>query len=316
MIRKLALAGLVILTLGLVSAARAQNYPLATGENLYGEPVHLDASGVVFKKPDGSLTMRVAWTNFAQPALKTFAKDPKAKPYVEALLEVEEEIPPALVKKAAPNIKITLPTRLDRPDPKAGWADLFSSPLALVLLGLIYLANLYAAYEIALFRGYHPGLGMGVAAVAPVISPALFLCLPTHVIMGEEIPVEETLGEAAQVTETAPVGVALAEPVVRAVPAKSGTKLPPTIVFRRGDTMFNRRFFETKLAGFLRMVPSETEKDMLLVVKSARGAYTGPRIIRLGPNELQLQIAKGGATSDVIIPFNEIQEVTVRHKDA
>jgi hypothetical protein len=29
-----------------------------------------------------------------------------------------------------------------------------------------------------------------------------------------------------------------------------------------------------------------------------------------------LQISKGGATADVIIPFNEINEVQVRHKEA
>jgi hypothetical protein len=59
----------------------------------------------------------------------------------------------------------------------------------------------------------------------------------------------------------------------------------------------------------------KAEKDMVLMIRSARGDHSGPRIVRIGPNEMQLQTVKGNASADVIIPFNEIQEVQVRHKD-
>ena len=80
--------------------------------------------------------------------------------------------------------------------------------------------------------------------------------------------------------------------------------------------MFNRRFFETKLAGFLRMVPSDAEKDLIVVIKSARGEFIGNRISKLLPNELVLQFLKSNASSDITVPFTEIQEVQVRHKDS
>ena len=80
--------------------------------------------------------------------------------------------------------------------------------------------------------------------------------------------------------------------------------------------MFNRRFFETKLAGFLRMVPSDAEKDMVLLVKSSRGEFVGHRISRLQPSELVLQYHKGNASSEITIPYTEINEIQVRHKDA
>jgi hypothetical protein len=80
--------------------------------------------------------------------------------------------------------------------------------------------------------------------------------------------------------------------------------------------LFGRRFFETKMAGFLRMVPSEAERDLMINIKSSRGEYVGNRISKLQPDDLTLQFHKGSASSDVTIPFTEIQEVTIKHKDA
>jgi len=51
-------------------------------------------------------------------------------------------------------------------------------------------------------------------------------------------------------------------------------------------------------------------------IRSARGQHAGQRIIRVMPNELSLQVHKGGASSEVIIPYAEIQEVQIRHKDS
>jgi hypothetical protein len=87
-------------------------------------------------------------------------------------------------------------------------------------------------------------------------------------------------------------------------------------VYSRGQFTFNRRFFETKLAGFMRMVPSEAERDMLIHIKSARGEHAGNRVVRVTPNELYLQVAKGNASEEVLIPFAEIAEIQIRHKDA
>jgi hypothetical protein len=42
----------------------------------------------------------------------------------------------------------------------------------------------------------------------------------------------------------------------------------------------------------------------------------GRRIIRITPNELYLQVFKNEATADEMIPFSEISEVQIRHKDS
>jgi ribosome maturation factor RimP len=55
---------------------------------------------------------------------------------------------------------------------------------------------------------------------------------------------------------------------------------------------------------------------MVLEVKSARGLHQAQRIIRINANDLTLQVAKGHASEEVMIPFSEIQEVQLKHKDA
>lgn len=70
------------------------------------------------------------------------------------------------------------------------------------------------------------------------------------------------------------------------------------------------------MPGFFRVVPGEAEKDMVLLVKAARGEFTGKRITNVTQNELYLQVFKNDATHDEMIPFTEIQEVRIQHKDA
>ncbi len=310
MIRALAFFFSILALSGwLAGTALAQTFPLLQGAPVTGEPIAPDARGVIIKKGEGNLTERIAWTNFTQSALKMFADMPKMKRFVEPLVEPEDV---EVVQKAAADIKPKPVPRLERPDPKAGISALFSAPLIVVLFLILYLANIYAGYEVSIFRNYPPALGCGLAAVGPVICPAIFLCLPTRLNKvydpaAEHAPQEHVVAEAPledSVEADAPP------------PSPSTPALPAATVYQRGQTSFNRRFFETKFAGYMRMVPSEAEKDMVIYIKSARGEHEGTRITRIMPNELYLQISKGGATTDVLIPFSEISEVQVRHKDA
>ena len=91
--------------------------------------------------------------------------------------------------------------------------------------------------------------------------------------------------------------------------------LPPVVTFKRGEFSFNRRFFETKLAGFQKVVPSNADKDMVVFVKSLRGEFVGRRITQINANDLHLQTFSANATADETIPFTEILEVQIRHKD-
>jgi len=272
----------------------------------------------VVKRPDGSFAPRIGWTNLADSALKELAKNPKAKSFVEPFVEIEE---PEVQRKRV-EIKPKPVARLDRPDARAGFGALFSSPLSITLLGLLFVANLYAAYEISVFRNYPPGLVCGIAAVAPVLGQVVFLCLPPRLPKSHDEIAAESMAahlseEEQHALEQAQAQGATAAPIegtpISGAPDKKQTQ---ATVYQRGQTTFNRRFFETKFAGFLRMIPSEEERNKEIYVRSARGEHVSTRVTRIMPNELHLQIFKSGVTSDVIIPFSEIQEIQVRPKPA
>jgi hypothetical protein len=98
-----------------------------------------------------------------------------------------------------------------------------------------------------------------------------------------------------------------------APPAQSA--IPAPIVFKRGDFSFNRRFFETKLTGFMKVIPGAAEKDMVVYIRSARGEFVGRRIVRISQTDLTLQVFHDDVTADEMIPFIEVLEVQIRHKD-
>lgn len=302
-----------VLFLGFVPRTKAAAYSLSDGTTVEGEPISFDPRGVVVKKPDGELAPRVGWTNFTQEALKEFFKNPKAKSFVEPYVDVDES---DADKKPVLEIKPKAIQRVDRPAAKAGFGSIFSSPLSQVLLLILWSANIYAGFEIGIFRNYHPGLVAGISAVAPLVGPVLFLCLPTRMQKSHDELAAESMAHHDTDHGAPTLSVPGSHPAeadgeapVEAAPSRVTTYL-------RGQTTFNRRFFETKFAGFLKVVPGDAEKDMVIFIRSARGEHSGNRLTRILQNELHFQVAKGDATADVIIPFAEIYEVQVKPKDA
>jgi hypothetical protein len=148
-----------------------------------------------------------------------------------------------------------------------------------------------------------------------------------------ERPAEaEAAASAALVTEAAAVGAPAGDALnpmqtdgaahpaslhlAHAETAKEASNLPASTKFQRGQFTFNRRFFETKFPGFFGVVRRDAERDMVLVIKSARGEYIGQRISRIAANDLHLQVQKGAVSEEVMIPFQDIQEIVLKHKDA
>ncbi len=310
MIRWLALFCIALgLTLGNALAA-ADTYSLITGEEYTGEAMGPDARGIIIKKTDGTLTERLGWTNFSQTALKKLSKTlPRANRYIEPLLEDDEPVE-TKPRAAAPALKYTPPDRMPRPDRKAG-GSLFDSPLSCFLIFMLYAANIYAGYEVSKFRNQSPPLVCGLSAVAPVIVPIIYLSMPTRIP-----PTEEELHPVPENEEPATLDMGTATPQAEEVAGEPGkATLPPPVIYTRGTTSFNRRFFEMTLLKYMRTTPAEEDKDKVLAVKSARGDYIGTRISKALPNEFCLQVEKGGASSEVAIPYAELYELKIRHKD-
>jgi hypothetical protein len=221
-------------------------------------------------------------------------------------------------------VNIKQPQRLERPAVKSLVGALSSTGLGVFLLLLLYAANLYAAYEVSIFRARPVALVCGLAAIPllGVVSPIVFVSLPTKLKPSEP---------AAETQEAAPgeaPEAAVVNPMLDAsVPHPSGLKLhteeapaqaalPKTEIFQRGQFTFNRRFFETKFGGFFPVVRRDADKDMVLVIRALRGEYLGQRISRIAANDLHLLVQRGHASEEVMIPFQEIKEIQLKHKDA
>ncbi|HWX21941.1 MAG TPA: hypothetical protein VN578_18730 [Candidatus Binatia bacterium] len=317
-----------LLICGLVAGvARADTYKLTTGESLEGEALLTSANdqGVQIKIAEGEYK-RAPWTSFSQEDLKTFAKNPKVQPLVEPFIEVTQA---EKIKKTEVNIK--QPPRLELPPRQSLVGALFSSGLGVLLMLLLYAATIYAAYEVSIFRVQPPLLVCGLAAIPGlgVLSPLVFALLPNKVQPTEpppDVPPEQVVqaapaGGAEEGVNPMlgagvehPAGLKLAHSTETEQQAKPA--LPKPTTYQRGQFTFNRRFFETKFAGFFSVVRRDADKDMVLVIKSSRGEYAGQRISRIAANDLHLQVQRGHATEEVLIPFQEIQEVTLKHKDA
>ena len=301
MILSLALGG------GLV-AARADTYQLSDGTSVSGDIILFNESGITLRTPTDSYT-NVVWPLFSQDALKQLSQNPKIKPLAGPFIET-----PARPKNTAVSVQEV--SRLKLPPQQPLLVALLSSSVGFVVLLLIYAGNVYAAYEIALMRARPIVLVMGVAAVLPVLGPVVFLSLP----MRRETATAEGQTEGGTPSFTVPGMAPVAGGAttgVRVSPAVGAKAAPPEAqVFQRGQFMFNRRFFETKFSGFFSTIRRPAERDLVLVIKTVRAQLIVQRITRIATNEAYFEVVQGAARQEMMVPFADIQEIQIKHKDA
>jgi len=332
MVSRLYLAiGLLVCAL-LAGRAAAAEYKLNNGETVVGEALTASGNdqGVQIKTGEGQY-QRVPWASFSQEDLKAFAKNEKLLPWVEPFIEVTRQ-----EKMKKTEVSIKAPPRPVPPPRQSLFGAMFSSGLGLFVLVLVYGGGIYAGYEVSIFRAQSPWLVSGLSAV-PVLGfcvPIVFLCLPTRLKPGEAA--EEVPGEAAAQPAAAAAagpGAAAAEDTVNPMQAAgvehpTGLKLahadtdhfkaeiPKTVTYQRGQFTFNRRFIETKFAGFFSVVRRDADRDMVLTIKSARGEYIAQRISRIAANDMHITVQRGPASEEVMIPFQDIQQIELKHRDA
>lgn len=321
--RGLLIAGLIICASICLSAAE---YRLSNGDVYKGEAVGFDDEGFVVRLDIGGFSTRLSWSRLTQETLKDLMKNPQAAPFAEPFIELtaeeqekKREKKPIIIK---PVPRMELPVR-------TSFFAAFGSPVGLFIFGMLYLANLLAGFEVAIFRQRPIALVVGLSAVLPVVGPLLFLSLPpgAEPEAYEGASAMDGSGEAAglgapggrqtnRVAGATPPGQPGGGGLSVAAVDKTGSSTPVAEqgVYRRGEFTFNRRFFETKFPGFFRVVPSEAEKDLVFVVRAAKNEYVAKRISRISSNEMHLQLLRGG--TEAMVTFADIIEVQVRHKDA
>ncbi|MBI3875119.1 MAG: hypothetical protein HY300_03995 [Verrucomicrobia bacterium] len=320
------------------AAAPSAKFKLLSGDILEGEAISPNDKGVIIKSLEGKLSTRIAWTNFSQEALKELAKNPKAKSIAEIFIEQQDDdidtsLMPVVQKRDKPQIKLNPVEKPELYATRPGFfGSIFSSSIGWFTLLLIYAANLYAAFEVAIYRRRPLKPVIGIAAAAPVIAPVVFLCLPEVKEVKENPQLAAMAAEAADVKAPAPKSMhkgpagkshgappaADAPTMVSAAPAApAAPAIPKTQYFRRGEVSFNRRFVETKFAPFFKMVLSEKEQDLFLVFNTVRGQFVTQRVVKVSQTDATIQIeAESGASYEESFPFNDIQEVQIRHREA
>jgi hypothetical protein len=310
--------------LAIMVAVHAGTYVLTDATRIVGTPDSIADKGVVFALENGDFSPRIEWDRFTPDAIKVLMSEAKTDNDRQRLRPLFETIPQEVPK---PKEIVVKPVQTpERPKEGGGIFALFGSPVGWFILLVLYGANLFAAYEVCVYRHQPVTTVCGLAAIPffGVLSPIIYGSMPTQYLSAEPAaPVEETAAPssepaaavssapAAARASAAPVSMSASAPVAAPVPAAA---LPEPIVFQKGDFSFNRRFFETKFAGFFRVIPSEAEKDMVLVIKASRGEFVGTRISKITPAELYLQVVNNNVSADEMIPFAEIAEVQIRHK--
>lgn len=311
-----------LLWLGLVAAsAQADEYKLADGTTIWGTVADANEEGVVFRLDSGGFSERISWGKFSDPTLEVLAQDPKMRPFAEPFIPVPPDARPA----PKPVVIRDYP-KVDLPE---GGTSIFSSvtsPIGLFIVGLLYLANLLAAYEVAVYRNRPPGMVCAVSAVVPLVGPIAFLASPGleaeggaeaeteatyEAESGPGVPAAESAaGSTSQTPAPAPAsGLRVA---VSSKQARSGTYEKK--VYNRGEYTFNRRFIETQFSGFFRVVPTDAEKDLVLVIKTPKHEYVARRISRISATEMYVQLQQSGS-KEVRIVLGEIAQIIVKHKD-
>jgi len=327
-----------------LSVCNADTYSLADGSTLTGDIVTFTDAGIIFRTGDDKYTDKMPWTKFSQEGLQQLAQNPKIRPLVEPFME----LPPVTRPQPADDIEVHAVAHLDLPARQSLLGAMASSSVGIFLLLMAYLANLYAAFEIAVCRARPIPVVMGVSAVLPIIGPAIFFSLPTLQLPSELDKPMGAEGEAAAAAETAasqppPASGAAA---AAAAPASSGQprpaapsrteepadpeysdiqvsispaaaapkEAPVSQVFKRGQFTFNRRFFEMKFAGFLQPTRSEADKKLDLIIKIPQRELVVQRISRIGTGDLDCEVLQDGQPQVVPVPFGDIQEITLKTK--
>src|SRR5262245_11316892 len=240
----------VCLSWQLAGVVSAEEFKLTNGNILRGELASADEDGLVVKLDVGGFSKREPWINFSQETLKELAKNPKVTSLVDPFIELEPEQIKAKEKQKEIVVK-PVPNRMERPPAKPSLVAAFITPLGLVILAVLMLANLYAGYEIARFRMQPVALVCGLSILLPGLAPLIFLCLPTRVEHGhaeagtDEAVAAETVGAPAKTTSAFAGQGHLPQSSLSlaAVQKQEGGDAQPQM-YGRGEYTFSRRFFD------------------------------------------------------------------------
>ena len=305
---------------------------LTNGDILNGEVADVDQNGIVVRVKIGGFARRANWMQLTQESLKKIKRlgetDPKrygvrikgqwvgadqfAEPFIEPdESEMERNLPPGPVKGL---VEPDVPSSVQVTSKMAA----YGSGGGIGLLVAIAIGSMVAGLGVAAFRESNALLAAGVSLVLPVVGPILILVKPkVEYEDDEEDEYEYEEAEApagATMTDTGGGAVAGMLPEAKkmsfaqAGPKQSGLK-PQT--WTRGDTRFDRSFFQNNFPNYFKVVLGAAERDLVLAIKTGKREYVGQRIKRISGTDIHMELLNG---KEQKISFSEIGTVDLRAK--
>lgn len=307
--------GLLFGGLLLLLTATGAEFKLITGDVYRGELSAADDDGIVVRLETGEFSPRIDWAKLSDETLKVLAGNPRAQRFVEPLIEPEVDPAPATVRE----IPIRpVANRITLPETKRGLMAALTTPNGLILLLALFFANLYAGYQVARFKWRPVALVCGLSAVLPVLGWLIFLVLPRQAAAEVENATEAAVAQTSvSATSSSPSeaprsGAAAALGLSKSAAGGGAADGSPK-VFKRGETTFNRRFFETQFPSFFRVIATDADRDLVIDISAGKHSVVANRISRISANEVHVKTPTG---QEVGVPFTEVSQVTMRHKDA
>ena len=297
---------------------------LTNGDIIEGTVADVDQNGIVVRRDIGGFAQRANWMQLTQQSLKKIRRlgqvDPKryrgaavyAEPFIEPNeSEMERNLLPGPVKGLA---QPALPSSVEASSKVAA----FGSVGGLGLLVAIALGSMIAGLGVAAFRESNAILAAGVSLFLPLIGPILFLVKPKVEFEDEYDEDEEyeeiEAPEGATMSDTGGGAVAGMMPEAKKMSfaqtsaKKSGLK-PQT--WARGDTRFDRSFFQNNFPNFFKTVLGEAERGFALALKTGKREYIGQRIKRISGTDIHMELLNG---KEQKISFSEIGTIDLRPK--
>ena len=297
---------------------------LTNGDIIEGTVADVDQNGIVVRRDIGGFAQRANWMQLTQQSLKKIRRlgqvDPKryrgaavyAEPFIEPNeSEMERNLLPGPVKGLA---QPALPSSVEASSKVAA----FGSVGGLGLLVAIALGSMIAGLGVAAFRESNAILAAGVSLFLPLIGPILFLVKPKVEYEDEYDEDEEyeeiEAPEGATMSDTGGGAVAGMMPEAKKMSfaqtsaKKSGLK-PQT--WARGDTRFDRSFFQNNFPNFFKTVLGEAERGFALALKTGKREYIGQRIKRISGTDIHMELLNG---KEQKISFSEIGTIDLRPK--
>jgi len=307
---------------------------LTNGDILSGEVADVDQNGIVVRVKIGGFSRRANWMQLTQESLKKIKllgeTDPKrygvrinrqwvsadqfAEPFIEPdESEMEKNLLPGPVRGL---VEPEVPSIVQVTSKMAA----YGSGGGIGLLVAIAIGSMVAGLGVAAFRESNALLAAGVSLVLPIVGPILFLVKPKVEYEDDdeeedEYEYEEAEGaEGATMSDTGGGAVAGMMPEAKKMSfAQAGPKQaaakPQT--WTRGDTRFDRSFFQNNFPNYFKVVLGAAEREMVLALKTGKREYVGQRIKRISGTDVHMELLNG---KEQKISFSEIGTVDLRAK--